>query len=324
MENDLTTAASLAESAASFAVSAFAAAAAARPGSGRLDLAISQREAAAAEATFRAELSGFSEQRHENYRLWVQSADGQRYGDWAPGATLLAEAIGARDMAVLTAWQADADRVITIAEREAFESGYHLPPSPRNERAGVLRTGSIAMVIFSPIIWALTLLLFFLTGTPLSPLAHLGALGLLIGVVLWFTSRRLSEPGWHTNNDSAAVAAAERRIELLGFDPLEEPDRLPRPWAEDTFVKKRLEQFLMDSYTNFPQPSELLELMLPRTRNPAIEPSELVRALLTRFQSTDATARLLAQHSRSAGPATDSPAAAETTGATATHGPDRA
>ncbi|TFD50219.1 hypothetical protein E3T55_09950 [Cryobacterium frigoriphilum] len=300
MESDLATVASIAESAASFAVSAFTASAAASPLVGRLDLAISQREAAAAAATFRAELSGFSEQRHENYRLWVQSVDGQRYGDWAPGATLLAEAIGARDAAVLAAWQVDAARVITPDERSAFASGYHLPPSPRNERSAVLHTGSVAVLIFSPIVWALTLLLFFLTGTSLNPVAHLGGLGLLIGGTLWFTARRLADPEWHTRNEAAGLAAADRRVELLGFDPLADPTRLPRPWAEDTFVKKRLEQFLTDAYTNFPIPGELLALHLPRTRNPAVERSAQLRALLTRFEATDATSRLLATHSRSA------------------------
>ncbi len=109
-----------------------------------------------------------------------------------------------------------------------------------------------------------------------------------VGALLLAAGAVMSNPTWRRHNTAARTAASARRVELLGFDPLAEPDRLPRSWTDAPSQRNRLDRFVRDVYTNFPSADELPELVLPTVRDPGDEPSPRVRAALEHFAAVDA------------------------------------
>lgn len=251
-------------------------------------VAEAQQAMGIATATSLARREELSEERQDNFANWLSWPDGRTLSRWLPRAALLVQAIDARDDAITSAWQADADTLITADDREEFESGFSVAPTWRHVRsAGVRKTG-IALMMASPVVWILTVLVLVVSdgavnihsAIPIS-LVALGALLLAVGAVM-------SNPTWRRRNSAARAAASARRSELLGFDPLTEPDRRPRSWTDSPSLRNRLDRFVRDVYTTFPSADELPELVLPTVRDPGDEPSPRVRAVLEHFAAVDA------------------------------------
>ncbi|MDJ0376400.1 hypothetical protein [Cryobacterium sp. PH31-L1] len=287
IDNDLSRAVTNTQSAATAAVAAFNASTSPEQPEGlQTSFTTTARATAAASATSYATWQGVSEQRHINYRLWVQSPDGQRYCDWAPRASLLSQAIAARHEAILAAWRFDASQVISPAEQEAFAASQAGTTTLRSKRSRSIRRGGIALMLLSPVVWVFAYFFVLLTGGEISMQAILPVAWLLLGAGVVFAGARMARP--LPTDDSDLAAGSANRVALLGFDPLTEPARLPRLWTEDPKVGERLDQFMRDAYTNFPTPSELPALRIPDVRSGRTEASIQVRAVLEQFAATDA------------------------------------
>ncbi|WP_105034591.1 hypothetical protein [Cryobacterium aureum] len=291
IDNDLSRAVTNTQAAATAAVVAFnASTSPEEPEGQQTSFTTNARATAAASATSYATTQGVSEQRHINYRLWVQSLDGQKYCDWAPRASLLSQAIAARAEAIVAVWRFDASQVISPEQQEEFTAGRLGTTALRSKRSRSIRRGGIALMLLSPVVWVFAYFFVLLTGGEISMQAILPIAWLLLGTGVVFAGVRMARP-LPTDESDVSVASATR-VALLGFDPLSEPARLPRSWTEDPKVGERLDQFMRDAYTNFPTPSELPPLRIPNVRSGRSEASIQVRALLEQFAATDALNRL--------------------------------
>ncbi|TFD76027.1 hypothetical protein [Cryobacterium fucosi] len=251
-------------------------------------VAEAQKAMAAATATSLARREELSEERQNNFASWQSWPDGRTLSRWLPRADLLVQAIDARDNALASAWQAEANAVITADDREKFDSGLHVAPTWRHLRSAAVRKTGIAMMVMSPVVWVLTALILAMTDGAVSIHSAIPASVVGLGLVLLATGAVMSNPTWRRHNSAARAAASARRIELLGFDPLAEPDRLPLTWTDSPSPRNRLDRFLREVYTNFPSADELPELVLPTVRDPVGEPSPRVRAVLEHFAAVDA------------------------------------
>jgi hypothetical protein len=290
IDNDLSRAVVNTQAAATAAVAAFNASTSPdRPEQPQTSFTTTARATAAASATSYATTQGVSEQRHINYRLWVQSLDGQRYCDWAPRASLLSRAIAARDEAVVAAWRFDASEVISPAQRKAFTDGQHGTATLRTKRSRSIRRGGFALILLSPVVWVFAYFFVLITGGEVSMQAILPIAWLLLGTAVVLAGARMARS--LPLEDSNATVASATRIAMLGFDPLSQPMRLPRSWTEDSKAGERLDRFMRDAYTNFPRPDELPELRIPDVRSSRTEASMQVRAVLEQFAAMDALNR---------------------------------
>ncbi|TFD25198.1 hypothetical protein [Cryobacterium lyxosi] len=291
IDNDLSRAVTNTQAAATAAVVAFNASTSPElPEGQQTSFTTNARATAAASATSYATQQGVSEQRHINYRLWVQSLDGQKYCDWAPRAALLSQAIAARDEAITAAWRFDASQVISSAQREAFTTSQLGTTASRSQRSRSIRRGGVALMLLSPVVWVFAYFFVLVTGGQVSMQAILPIAWLLLGTGVVFAGVRMARP--LPLDDAGATAASVTRVALLGFDPLSQPARLPRTWTEDPKVGERLDRFMRDAYTNFPTPGELPALRIPDVRSGRTEASIQVRAVLEQFAATDALNRL--------------------------------
>ena len=144
-------------------------------------------------------------------------------------------------------------------------------------------------MLLSPVVWVFAYFFVLITGGEVSMQAILPIAWLLLGTGVVLAGVRMSRP--LSLDGSDAKAASVKRIALLGFDPLSQPDRLPQTWTKDSKAGERLDQFMRDAYTNFPTPSELPALRIPDVRSGRTEASIQVRVVLEQFAATDALNR---------------------------------
>ncbi len=109
----------------------------------------------------------------------------------------------------------------------------------------------------------------------------------VVAVALAVVWAVVSDTEWAKQNKDIGDAAARRRTELFGFDPLLEPDRLPAAWADagsdhsDYWVL-----FSQSARDEYPAASALPALSAPAARAASDGDSPRVRKLLEEWAST--------------------------------------
>jgi hypothetical protein len=290
-DNELSSAVTTTQAAATAAVSAFYASASPDLLEGQQTGTVSTaRATAAAAAKSYATRRGVSEQRHVNFRLWVQSFDGQTYCDWAARASLLNRAITARDEAIEAIRRCEAGQGDSPAQPDDVTAGQMTAAAVRSKRARSIRRCGITLVLLSPVAWVCAHFFWPGAGAEMSVQAIAPSVLLLLGSARIVSGVRMARP--LRGDSSTATVVSAGRMTPLGPASPSQPGQLPSPWTEDAKVGQRLDQFMHDAYTNFPKPGELPALRIPDVRAGRTEASLPVRALLEQFAAADALAHL--------------------------------
>jgi uncharacterized protein YfiM (DUF2279 family) len=290
-DNELSGAITTTQAAAAEAVAAFNASASPDLLEGQPTGTVSTaRATAAAAAKSYATRRGVSEQRHVNFRLWVQSFDGQTYCDWAARASLLSQAITARNEAVEAIWRCAAGQGDSPAQPDDVTAGEVTAAAVRSRRARSIRRCGITLILLSPVAWVWAHLFWPGAGAEMSVQAILPSVLLLLGSAGVVAGVGMARPLRRENSNATVVSAG--RMTPGWLTAPSQPGQVPSPWTEDAKVGQRLDQFMHDAYTNFPKPGELPALRIPDVRAGRTEPSLPVRALLEQFAAADALEHL--------------------------------
>lgn len=147
----------------------------------------------------------------EDYRSfadWRQTPDGQRFVEWCNKAGAILMTVASYDARFTAVHEGLLDEAITDADRAAVESGEWIPHSDEYKRGVALqRVGAIGAII--------SFFSIFLVPK-ISPLLFFGCIGLFI----YGSRMKKKETGWEERNHQAMLAAKERRLAILGYDPL--------------------------------------------------------------------------------------------------------
>ncbi len=238
-------------------------------------------------AVSRAALS--SQERHQ-WAMWTQTKNGRAYIDWEKRANAIIARARARRLQVAEAFSADVAEHISEADRASHASGDWLLKSDKERVARRWGTaGGWLLVLVALFIVVNFILSLFHASAPYQWRTVLVALGIAIALVIVSVAK--SDSDWTARNESTRKAAASRRFEVFGFDPLDEPERTPADWFESASDhSENWTSFANRAEETYPTRDELPRLSEPRPRAVMPGDSPRVKALLAEWGATRPTA----------------------------------